>query len=293
MAPPARAGTTKKKNKVFPFLKLPPEIRNSIYEYCVRPTAFLEDDDDDGCRCDILTQSLHDRACPLRSKQTRLFTPYIKTRHVSPVAHSLFLVRHENYKPPRLQYRGFNAHRNMLLVNRQIRSEALPMFYGANLFTFEDASYMARWLFNICGWENIKHIRRMYGVVCGVDGDVWDDPPTWVSVIVVLLLMEVGILKCELWLDCNQEDGAIAQHQYCRYRERVKALIDSKGITKENTSQKPADLKRFATELLYNKTTDIDHPRYTDQVCCRVCGKEAILHTPLLIRSPYFQDQDA
>ncbi|KAL8933121.1 MAG: hypothetical protein Q9211_005947 [Gyalolechia sp. 1 TL-2023] len=132
----------------FPFLKLPGEIRNMIYRFALGRGAVSK-------HCghpieEIVIQNLGpcNFSSQLRRGRVRSRKPYeamvrgstgFSCSHDDPCEY--FWTRYTTVYtlPQGLQVPGLS----LLAVNRHIRAEVLPIFYGENLFTFRDMSAVA------------------------------------------------------------------------------------------------------------------------------------------------------
>jgi hypothetical protein len=213
----AREAREKAKSRELPppqthnlILDLPPEMRNSIFEYCLAGSSRIV-----------------------------MKNPYT-----------------EGTKP--------NAP-GLLLVNRQIREEALPIFYSINEFRFQlsHAKYITKWLFhgvqpkhlkfiNSISWTAPVAARRGRGPLSssrsfagrGLDEDVRryciDVQDQAIHLAGVIMLLELGLLgKCKVQMTLHNEPR---YHVACALRDLVRKQITRKGLTEAHARNEDSDL---------------------------------------------------
>jgi hypothetical protein len=115
----------------------------------------------------------------------------------------------------------------ILEANRQTRTEALGLFYSENTFVVDDAEnfVIKDWLFEVVGWENMNNVRCLF---CEFD-DCTPTDQVLIDYAVVILLMELGLLNCQL---CITFTTFHSDHIGCKLRKKVRELIASKPIVK-------------------------------------------------------------
>jgi hypothetical protein len=206
----AREACEKAKSRELPppqthnlILDLPPEIRNSIFEYCLA-----------------------------ESNRMVMKNPYT-----------------EGTKP--------NAP-GLLLVNRQIRDEALPIFYSTNEFRFQlsHAEYITQWLFHGVQPKHLKFIHSISWTapVAGKPGrgplssfssfpgrELDEDVRRYstnlqdqaMNLVAVIMLLELGFLgKCKVQMTLYNEPR---YHVACALRELVRKQVARKSLTAADT----------------------------------------------------------
>jgi hypothetical protein len=149
---------------------------------------------------------------------------------ISPESGSLFFLRADDC----CTAASFRDSRPAILeVSRQTRTEALGLFYTNNTFVVDDAQFLVvkNWLFEVVGWANMKNVRRLF---CEVDNAVPSNQML-IDYAVLILLMELGLLKCQLRVTFTtfRED-----HIGCKLRRKVRELIAAQSITKADVEGK-------------------------------------------------------
>jgi hypothetical protein len=121
----------------------------------------------------------------------------------------------------------------ILEANRQTRTEALGLFYSENTFVVDDAEnfVIKDWLFEVVGWENMKNVRRLF---CEFD-DCTPTNQVLIDYAVVILLMELGLLNCQLRVTFTTFRS---DHIGCKLRKKLRELIASKPIVKADVEGK-------------------------------------------------------
>ena len=121
----------------------------------------------------------------------------------------------------------------ILEVSRQTRTEALGLFYNNNTFVVDDAEnfVLKDWLFEVVGWENMKNVRRMFVEV----DDCAPSRQVVLDYAVVILLMELGLLHCQLRVTFTTFRS---DHIGCKLRKWIRELIAAKQIVKADVEGK-------------------------------------------------------
>lgn len=221
----------------FNFLGLPAELRIRIYEFCVSVTEYITYDKRDYCICGLKhfnqPSAVDQGAC----KYFPYGPGYISSRLPGcyyPVSPNY--IDRSKWEISRREYaRKLRTPRpHILAANRQIRDEALPIFYQTNDFVFEDCEslWVTRWLFNVVRPEHLKHIKSITW-----DGPLdWDDERrrlednTFVQMSSIIMLMQLKILgNCKLRLKPHVGNKKV--HFACILHEKISSLVARKGLT--------------------------------------------------------------
>lgn len=145
----------------------------------------------------------------------------------------------------------------LLRVNRQIRDEALPMFYASKEFQFKrcHAKYITRWLFDLVQPKHLKFNRAISWTTAPWEktsyrGPMWEAGKKiyWGNAIrvysetlqqqtihlsSVIMLLELGLLgKCKVKMTLDNEPR---MHVACTIRELIRKLIARKNLTAFDT----------------------------------------------------------
>jgi len=123
----------------------------------------------------------------------------------------------------------------ILDVSHQTRSEALGLFYNEKTFVVNKAAHfiLKGWLFEVVGWKNMKHIRRLF-----CEFDEIDSMPSDQDVVdfaVVFLLMELRLLKCQLRVTFALFPD---DHIGCKLRRKIRELVASNQIVEADVKGK-------------------------------------------------------
>ena len=215
----------------FRFADLTGELRNCVFEHAVRhPRRAAEQQPgrvhDEGCGpkcdCDIMSQVEHHGCANATAAggDDEIF----HVHQILPDPGSLYFLRADDCCTA-VTTRDSNP--GILEVSRQLRTEALGLFYLGNTFVVDDAQQFVfkNWLFEVVGWANMKNVRRLF---CEFDNALPSDQ-VLIDYTVVILLMELGLLKCQLRVTFTLFRS---DHIGCKLRKKVRELIAAQPITK-------------------------------------------------------------
>jgi len=163
----------KKRRPSFNFLGLPAELRLRIYEMCLPVTEYITYDASNCCTCGELdhhnqhgSESATSCTYSHSKEHDNGFTRrqpgcfYMTTPdYLVPQGQTLAPC----YKEKRYANARMTPRPGILEVNKLIRAEALPVFYGTNDFVFEqcDCSKVTHWLYNIVQPQHLKYIKSI------------------------------------------------------------------------------------------------------------------------------------
>jgi hypothetical protein len=255
--------TTKKevpRTGPFNLLSLPAELRVRIYKICVSVDEYIAYDERDYCTCE---QEHRRGPRPDQSPVCKFVYNYTLPEHttyhpsiyrVSAPASGLdkptvelrrprrpgcfYLMPHQRGDVNRLgdAKARMTPRPNILQANRQIRGEALEVFYKMNDFVFErcDPCFLTRWIYNGVQPEHLKYIKSI----------AWDGPLGGASeecycpldkdhICSTIMLMQLGFLgQCKLRLRCTLEDYDV--HLGCVLNKKICELVQRKGLTSKH-----------------------------------------------------------
>ncbi|KAI9710638.1 MAG: hypothetical protein M1812_007403 [Candelaria pacifica] len=150
--------------KPFPFLDLPPEIRNMIYNYILQTPAGLPSSLITGARSFILSP-------------TTFSTPNSLAGSIVEIRHPLSFTD-EPIRSRRQTQRG-----SILRVNKQIHNEAVPICYQINSFQFMSTASLVLFLNGIgklarenvkevflCWWDDTRFSKEAFGMLARCEG---------------------------------------------------------------------------------------------------------------------------
>ena len=198
------------------------DSRNSASE---QPGRVHDEDCGPKCGCNIMSQAVHNDDCA-NVEEDKLFL-----HHVLPGPGSLFYLKCYDCCTDLAN----DTRPGILDVSRQTRTEALALFYSENTFVVNNSEHfiLKDWLFEVVGWQHMKHVRSLY-----CEFDETDSTPSDQDVVnfaVVILLMELRLLKC--WLratfDLYRDD-----HIGCKLRRKIRELVAGKPIVKADVEGK-------------------------------------------------------
>lgn len=235
-------------------MDLPPELRLIIEEYAVDPELEFPKDHvycdcdpdagehsaqyyyDDGNSDDSQYDGEH---CDYDGE---VFTIYNHPKHRASF-HTSMAQRWRMDPAPRMP--------KILALNRQIRKEALPLFYSNNAFIsiygFNcsarhqklPAEIISNWVFNIVGQDHMKFIRAIIWYQRQEDNRNYsrvEELSSCISIASLLLLMELCILRCEIRVDL----GNTVDHIGCMLQQVVRSLVQTSQLTKADVEGKNA-----------------------------------------------------
>ncbi|EME88478.1 uncharacterized protein MYCFIDRAFT_85519 [Pseudocercospora fijiensis CIRAD86] len=241
-------------NQPFPFMRLSAELRNKIYDLATdvdvyRPKIRPRDGDKCGPRKTLRTNGA-------------------KTRHQDPRHQYIFVG-----KGPRLI--GYSKPAKptpvpgILGANKQVREEALSIYYGAagNMFMFYGCRFeiVAKWITDTVG-KNKCHLHCVIWQGCSalVDEEV-------VALAAMFLLEQTGLLKNSTLCLCN----TVGIHVLCGVNEFVEGLvIDGKayGETKEELDEMTfAELESLLSKDVLQWWQDTPFKEYQTTSDCPIC----------------------
>lgn len=229
------------------FLSLPPEIRNQIYELTV--DVHFYSPPDAGC---------HLKLYPCMFGMLRLNRP---------LAH-VYTALARSVKPPRI-----------LEVSRQVRAEALEVFYSLNEFCFisGEVSDMLWWLLEVVDRKHLRHLRRLRYEYPRVTDEPSRDWPLFAMLETMKLTGHLAM--CNLTLDFelfhpHHPGRWAAAHCSCAARWAARRLVEdgvAVGLTKDGRF---ADFER-ALYILVGEWENMAYDRATRGTCLG-CGKFGI-----------------
>lgn len=180
------------------------------------------------CDCDIMSQVEHHECANATSAggDDEVF----HVHQILPGPGSLFFLKGDDCCT---NVTTGDSNPGILEASRQTRTEALGLFYSKNTFVVDDADYfvLKDWLFGVVGWANMKNVRRMFSEF----EDCAPSDQVVVDYAVLILLMELGLLKCQLRVTFTLFRG---DHIGCKLREKVRELIAAKPIVKADVEGK-------------------------------------------------------
>ena len=235
----------------FNFLGLPPELRIRIYEMCVSVSEYITYDEGDFCTCgrEHLSQSnaVAEHGCKYDSRNRGNFKPRLPGCFY-PTAPNY--IDNQKWDIPRKEYaRTFKTPMpHILEVSREVRNEALPIFYAMNDFVFEDCDCfrVTHWLFNVVRPEHLEHIKSItWDGTLSWDGEMANlEDNTFVQMSSIIMLAHLKILKkCKLRLksDLDFEDV----HYACIIHEKISSLVARRSLTAAHAQNEKSKLDQL------------------------------------------------
>ncbi|KAL8723357.1 MAG: hypothetical protein Q9225_000340 [Loekoesia sp. 1 TL-2023] len=194
------------KPDTFPFLRLPGEVRNMIYRFalghgavrkhCEHPLGLIGIENMDPFEYNDYTTSSHPRSR----------TSYPTMNFIDPIPccpdHRHLDFENTTYTlgPMKLPNLG------LLAVNKQIRAEALPIFYGENIFSFGQMSAVRPFLKDrpAIARQNLQHI-QLFLDLRYKDGHHRERQSGWIRVFKYLAhhlnIKKLDIIVCDMTLN--------------------------------------------------------------------------------------------
>lgn len=246
ISPSPDVNTPKPLDSFHGFLELPPELRNHIYEYMVYVENHTDYEAYDKCSCGLSsTEDNHPPTCtfvPFEPPYGRMYGMF----HLRDVSKFYSLSRP---LPLRSCTIGMGFKPGILEVSRQVREEAMPIFYAGNDFVFDgDCEGMVNnWIFHAVQpkhWRHINSITIQHGTFSGL----LTDPLLPIDTLLVLL--EQGHFgQCSLQIDTTRHPvlTAFLVHTGCILRQAIKWRI---AIFSEWKPKPPAFVRRDGIEQL-------------------------------------------
>ncbi|KAL8845202.1 MAG: hypothetical protein Q9176_000370 [Flavoplaca citrina] len=157
------------RHQFFPFFRLPPEIRNMIYRFALAQGAISK-----ACTHPMGSIAITNRR--LRSHRSRTVRNKRRLRSSYETMNSIFCWECEEYHDRDLITATYSLVPSqtlptiaILAVSRQVRLEAVPIFYGENIFNFYGVGAVVPFLKG-CSSYSRQHIRHL-----GIQFDVIDN----------------------------------------------------------------------------------------------------------------------
>lgn len=221
----------------FNFLGLPAELRIRVYEMCVSVTEYITYDERDFCTCGQkhLDQpsAAAENTCKYVLKTGDKFKPRLPGCYYPLVPKYL---DRQKWEIPRREYaQAYTTPKpHILEVSRQVRDEALPIFYAMNDFVFEDCEclWVTRWIYNVVRSEHLKHIKSITWdgpLINGGDEPRMEDD-TLIQMSSIIMLAQLNIMgNCKLRF--MPDDYGEDIHYACILHSKISSLVARKGLT--------------------------------------------------------------